>query len=284
MSIRIPIPTPRLGSALLLAAAVLGSISCQRPAGSSEATMQPTFVTNPDPLLVAQVRISSRHGGTSGYRILSDGRYESLLAPAKAPERWQPLRQLDEAELATFRATMDGLELALLEPLYEPEQPVMDGGSTTWLLRVEGGVIEVKVRKGASVPALDSLYAALPPAVVEEAFTTEWTIPGPDGEQTWPLPCDTSEVADIDAITWILATGEARESGDPGPGATRLMVMTWKQGDAVSSRHEVWSDGWQMVSGESGVTSRKHHAEADLARLRELLAAVPWHDLASLCP
>ena len=136
------------------------------------ARVDPVIPTFAEGELVFEYSSHSHFGGSSGYRIFADGRYEAIgeqspdeVHDAHEP-RWESMRTLSEDELGAFYAVMYGYDLASLEAEYAPEQRVMDGASGHWTLRLEAGPKQVVVRQGVEVPALEAIWAALPEAVV----------------------------------------------------------------------------------------------------------------------
>jgi hypothetical protein len=277
--------------------ALLLVISCHTTASTTEASpMEPTRaaptggpgrLTPPPPTpadeLVLEMRTSSRHGQPGGYRILLDGRYETFGGPVAEDGAWWLLRQMTGEELVRFREQMDGLGLADLESRYQPRQPVADGGSTTWRLRIGDGIKEVVVRQGAVVPALDVLYASLPEQDVAESDVVEWTVADDGGEQTHAITCD--EAPPLDAITWELAIrGQERPGGGPGQGAHRLLDISWKAAGVETSSQELWSDGWQLIKVAGAVDTRKQHEQGDIEAIRQMLEALDWDAIKATCP
>lgn len=136
------------------------------------ARIDPVIPTFEPGELVFEYSSHSHFGGSDGWRIFADGRYESI--PHAGPEherdarepQWEPLRTLTELELKAFLALMYSYDLASLEAEYEPAQRVMDGTSGHWTLRLAEGTKHVVVRDGIQVQALEDIWAALPPGVV----------------------------------------------------------------------------------------------------------------------
>lgn len=239
-----------------------------------------------DASLVLEVRTNSHFGGPSGYRILTDGRYEMVGEPGEGGVcGWELLRQLSDDELTSFRALMDGLGLAKLRDRYAPAQQVMDGGSTTWRMRVGDTVKVVTVDEGTDVPALETLWAALPEVAVSESDTIVWTVSLEGLKGSWSITCAPTDVPGLDGLTWAMARGgEEVPGGGPAADASMLLLASWMEKGTETSRQELWSDGWQMIKAGDEVFSAKRHTDDEMADFRAKIGALAWDDVASRCP
>ena len=280
------LPHPLL-TYLALIACAMGA--CGRVASTTEAPMprdDSPASTHDDAGLLVEIRTEAHEGPATGYRIFEDGRYERLgdVDAEGEPPQWQPMRNLSREEVAAFQQVMDGFALGALEDRYEPAQRVMDGSTTTWRLRAGGSFKVVTVQQGARVEALIGLRDALPEAIVHGAVTTEWIVTRDDGEHSYPLPCATTDVPEIDALTWSMAgAGEMVDQGGPAADATRVLNVLWKEDGVTTSHQELWSDGWQLLYDSDAIILRKRHTDSEMATIREKMAAVPWPDLAGRC-
>ena len=246
----------------------------------------PPVSTHDDAGLLAEIRTEAHEGPATGYRVFEGGRYERLHGAEVEgePPRWQRIRDLSPEEVDAFRQVMDGCDLAGLKGRYEPAQRVMDGSTTTWRLRVGGSIKVVIVQQGARVEALIGLRDALPEVIAHGTVTTEWVVTGDEGERSYPLPCATTDVPEIDALTWSMAgAGEVVDQGGPAADATRVLDVLWKEDGVTTSHQELWSDGWQLLYDGDAIILRKRHTDEEMATIREKMAAVPWPDLASRC-
>jgi hypothetical protein len=244
--------------------------------------------------LVVELRSDSHFGPAHGWRVFADGRYETIAeahgeqakheALAYAEPEWTALRTLDEAELNALYDLMYSYDLASLQAEYAPEQQVMDGTTSHWTLRLAGGPKEVDVEDGITVPALEAIWSALPPAVVLGESTATITLRLGEAEQKVELPCSPGDPEVLAAFTWALATdGLERAEGEPAAEAVRLIEIVYLEDGAYNSSQELWSDGWQILRDPGGA-SRKLHSPEQVTAMRDQLVAIDWPALPQGCP
>lgn len=153
----------------IVAATLLLLIACQSPEGASADAIVNTacgqaegMMQHPDTPegILLQVLLINADDREGGYRIYSDGRYESLVLG----ESWQAQPALTPQQLESARAAIADIPWARLRPLYQPEAPIPEGDSNTlWVQTIDnaGTLHSIAVVSPCQVPEIEALTAKL---------------------------------------------------------------------------------------------------------------------------
>lgn len=233
--------------------------------------------------IIVELRTSSFNGPSSGTRILTDGRYETFGGPAAETYDWWALTEpLNEEQLAAVVELMDSLDLAALDPSYEPEEMAADSPSTTWMLRVDGQIKVVKVRGRAVVPALVTLEAAFPEQEIASSAVLEWTMAFDGPPKTYVTDAGMPLLDHIDIK--LGGHDSTKVEGEPSAGATMVLRRAWKTGDEENERQELYSDGFLIYWVGSEVYERRQFNPTDLAWLKQHVQAIDWSRIPQVTP
>jgi protein-tyrosine phosphatase len=195
--------------------------------------------------LIMQYHSCSHFGGCYGVRILKNGRYETW----RGEGQWQLYRQLVDSEMGKLYKAVNKMDFSDLQAEYKPEQRVMDGGSTHYLLPVGDGHKAVTVRKGAEQPIIEAAFKALEDALYWPTYNTVWYVAGEEGIATHRLDCAPDAVPALYDLTIAVARASGQQVKEGPKEGTPLYTVVWFEDGRLESWQEVWQEGWKVYGG-----------------------------------
>ncbi len=230
--------------------------------------------------LLVEVRSYSRFIGGSGYRVFSDGRYETYASERPSDPDWEAGTPLSAEALAGVRQALAAIDPSTLKPRYESGAGPRDRGDTVWRVRVGDGLVRVEVVPGNAVPELEAVAAAVR-ASGEVSISMVWIVGPGDSAPRHPIRPD-ADPAPLDAvINALIGSGEACSATAPGSAASRVFAVTWKQPESADERQELWSDGLELWHFGDGGSSCKRHPASLVETVQGQLSAVDWATLSA---
>jgi hypothetical protein len=110
----------------------------------------------PQGTLLQSVLVNAE-GETSGYRIYTDGRYETKVVT----EGWKSAEPLSPAQVKRAVEAVSETEFEQLQPHYQPARPATDS-NTLWMQADKAGKrFDIEIVGSCEVPAIQTLSARI---------------------------------------------------------------------------------------------------------------------------
>lgn len=234
--------------------------------------------------LIMEMHSHSHSAGSYGWRVQSDGTYESLVCDKRTHRcNWKLYRKLAKDELAKLHAGLAKIDLAGLKDEYKPKQRVMDGTSYRYWFAVDGKLKEVVFRRGAEAPELNAAEKALTDCLYWPTTTAVWTTFKDGKQQVYNLPCSPSLARDAGAVTAALA-GKGTVIKGAKPKGKLVFRLVWLADGKEEARQEWYSDGYEVYTSPIATDSIEKYTPENAKAVMDAFNKVDWRTLKDSCP
>ncbi|NOY26917.1 MAG: hypothetical protein GXP62_13685 [Oligoflexia bacterium] len=281
-------------------------LACQAATPPPAATFAPEASMTPvaDTVLV-QLDIQASRGAPTSVRVLADGQWQErsetalslgddLRVKATAqPASWRTMATVDTAALDRLRTALQAPDLANLQPLYQPEDPVSDPTTLVWTLNPDGHprTVVVKGVPFVKVPALDQLHVLLNALRAPPAPSSTWRV----GDVERIAHCDANAVPVLRPILQALfdpnlaskpdTTGSGTSSGTSTGTGEVVLDIRYRNGGIETTRCRLVEDGLFTCTRDGVEVPDRKLTGAGVAGVRAAIRDSGFADSSGdLCP